>query len=73
MYALSTQDRSVVEKERAVWMCGSAMFTIVASRTTISWHAAMTRSAIPERPSRRAAPGIGDVASCELVTEDPPK
>ena len=31
-------------------MCGSATFTIVASRTIMSWAAAMTTSA---RPSRR--------------------
>jgi len=39
-------------------MCGSAMFTIVASSTTMSWQAAMTVSAMPGCPSRRAAPGL---------------
>ncbi|GLW00448.1 hypothetical protein Slala05_40790 [Streptomyces lavendulae subsp. lavendulae] len=63
----------MVEKERAVWMCGSAMFTIVASRTTMSWHAAMTASATPGRPGRRAAPGIRGASSRVLVTVDPPE
>ena len=37
----------MVEKSSAFWMCGSAMFTIVASSTTMSWQAAMTVSAMP--------------------------
>lgn len=31
-------------------MCGRAMFTMVMSSTTINWHEAMTRSAIPLPP-----------------------
>ena len=41
----------MVEKSSAVWMCGSAMFTIVASSTTMSWVVAMTRRAMRLRRS----------------------
>jgi hypothetical protein len=47
VYALSTHDRLVVEKFSASRMCGRAMFTMVASRTTMSCDAAMTASASP--------------------------
>ena len=35
-YALMTHSRLVLEKWSALWMCGSATFTMVASSTTIS-------------------------------------
>ncbi|KUN00749.1 hypothetical protein AQI95_33935 [Streptomyces yokosukanensis] len=35
----------------------------VASSTTMSWHAAMTVSAMPGCPSRRATPGFGSLSS----------
>ncbi|MFF2159829.1 hypothetical protein ACFVWP_03740 [Streptomyces sp. NPDC058175] len=47
VYALITQDRFTVENPSAVWMGGRAMFTMVMSRTTISWHEQMTSGAIP--------------------------
>ena len=50
----------MVEKSSALWMCGSAMFTMVMSRTTINWHEAMTRSAIPLPPSF-----LSEAAVCE--------
>ena len=56
-YALTTHSRLVPEKPSAVWMCGRATLTIVASSTTMSCAAAMTASA---RPSRRVgAPELG--------------
>ncbi len=57
VYALSTQDRPAAEKCRPAWICGSAMFTTVMSRTIMSWaHSMMTR-ATPAWPRCR------DVAS----------
>lgn len=47
---MTTQERLSVEKSRAVWMCGSAMFTIVMSRTTMSWQEAITNRASPLPP-----------------------
>ena len=56
-YALTTHSRLVPEKPSAVWMCGRATLTMVASSTTMSCAAAMTASA---RPSRRVgAPELG--------------
>ena len=49
-YALTTHSRLVPEKPSAVWICGRATLTMVASRTTMSWAVAMTARA---RPSRR--------------------
>lgn len=63
VYALMTQDRFSVENPRAVWMCGSAMFTMVMSRTTINWHEAMTRRAMP-----LPLPRCGESADSEDVT-----
>ncbi|GAA3379331.1 hypothetical protein GCM10020367_62430 [Streptomyces sannanensis] len=61
-----------MEKLRALWMCGSATFTIVMSSTTINWQEAMTRSAIPLPPPRSPAAVSGRFgpfadAGCELV------
>ena len=56
-----TQVRSLVEKPRAVWMWGRAMFTMVASSTTISWQAAMTVRAMPGRGGRSLRPGRASV------------
>lgn len=39
-----THDRLAVEKCSGSWMSGSAMFTIVASRTTISWQVRIVAS-----------------------------
>ena len=56
-YALTTHSRLVPEKWSAVWMCGRATLTMVASSTTISCAVAMTARA---RPSRRCgAPELG--------------
>ena len=49
-YALTTHSRLVPEKPSAVWMCGRATLTMVASSTTMSCAVAMTARA---RPSRR--------------------
>ena len=61
-YALTTHSRPVPEKPSAVWMCGRATLTMVASSTTMSWAVAMTARA---RPSRRGAadPELGVAAS----------
>ncbi len=55
VYAFSTQDRPAGEKRRPAWMCGSAMFTTVRSRTIMSWANSMMTSATPGWPRRRAA------------------
>ena len=47
VYAFRTQARLVSLKCSAVLMCGSAMFTIVASSTIINWALAMTSRARP--------------------------
>ncbi len=44
-----TQDKLVGEKRRLVWMCGSAMFTTVASRMIMSWALSMMARATPAR------------------------
>src|SRR5580765_2177413 len=44
-YAVTTHCRPASEKPRSVWMWGRAMFTIVPSRTIMSWALAMTMSA----------------------------
>jgi hypothetical protein len=49
-----THCRSVVEKPSARWADGSAMFTMVASSTTISWATPTTA-----RTSQRRLPGPG--------------
>ncbi|GGY32220.1 hypothetical protein GCM10010384_44470 [Streptomyces djakartensis] len=58
----------MVEKSRALWMCGRAMFTMVMSRTTISWHEAMTSSAIalPPPPDSLVVVPCGE-AGCGLL------
>src|ERR1700716_293509 len=59
-YAVTTHCRSLLEKPSACWADGSAMFTIVASSTSISWATATTtrtsqrRSADAVRRSRVA-------------------
>jgi hypothetical protein len=47
--AVTTHDRPVLLKCRARWMCGRAVITIEASRTTMSWAMAMTARASPRR------------------------
>ncbi|GAA2257324.1 hypothetical protein GCM10010104_63120 [Streptomyces indiaensis] len=65
---MTTQDRLVVEKSSALWMCGSAMFTMVMSRTTINWHEAMTRSAIVWPPPRDSLVAVAcGEAGCGLL------
>ncbi|GAA2547076.1 hypothetical protein GCM10010423_53540 [Streptomyces levis] len=58
----------MVEKSSELWMCGSAMFTMVMSRTTINWHEAMTNSAIalPPPPDSPVAVVCG-AAGCGLL------
>src|SRR5215471_13656426 len=51
-YAVTTHCRSALENPSARWAEGSAMFTIVASRTTISWASPTT----PRTHQRRAGP-----------------
>src|SRR4051794_18830804 len=67
VYALTTQDRSAWEKPRSTLMCGSAMFTIVPSSTTMSCAALMTASAIPRlrwpEPAAPASRGAAGAAS----------
>jgi hypothetical protein len=53
----------VVEKPRDRWIWGRAMFTMVTSRTTMSWDAAMTASATAGWWPRRAALGDRDANS----------
>lgn len=58
----------MVEKFSALWMCGSAMFTMVMSSTTINWHEAMTSSAIPLPPSFLSGAAVCAVGvGCGLV------
>ena len=56
-YAVMTHWRSVVEKPSARWAEGSAMFTMVASSTTMSWAIPMTaRISQRRRLARACAP-----------------
>ena len=54
---------------RSAWACGSAMFTMVASRTTISWETAMTASAIQRRGCGAPVdgPALGAPGEVEVV------
>ncbi|GAA4551669.1 hypothetical protein GCM10023097_44250 [Streptomyces collinus] len=58
----------MVENSRSLWMCGSAMFTMVMSRTTINWQEAMTSSAIalPPPPDSLVVVACGE-AGCGLL------
>jgi len=62
---LITQDRPVAEKCRLCWIPGSAIFTTVASSTTISWQVTMTASArllccpARDRPGERTLVAAG--------------
>ncbi|GGQ52145.1 hypothetical protein Saso_20300 [Streptomyces asoensis] len=55
----------MVEKSRERWMSGSAMFTMVMSRTTISWHEAMTSSAMALLPPSCRVVVRGAEVGCE--------
>ena len=57
-YAVTTHCRSALENPSARWAEGSAMFTIVASSTTISW-ASPTTPRIHQRRADAAAASIG--------------
>ena len=57
-YALTTHSRLVPEKPSAVWMCGRATLTMVASSTTMSCAVAMTASARPSRRVGAPEPGV---------------
>ena len=57
-YALITHDRLVVLNPSEAWILGSATFTIVASRTTISWQIRMTVRTRPARASRAEPAGV---------------
>src|SRR5215471_18124082 len=65
-YAVTTHCRSALENPRSCWAEGSAMFTIVASRTTISW-ASPTTPRIHQRRADSGAipdvPGSSDLAA----------
>ena len=54
-----THERFAGERWSALPMSGSAMFTMVASSTTISWTARMTPSTRPLRAGRAVAAGGG--------------
>ncbi|GGU72252.1 hypothetical protein GCM10010498_32890 [Streptomyces cavourensis] len=56
-----------MEKPRDRCMCGRAMLTMVMSSTTISWHEAMTRSAIPLPWDRRSGRAEGAGVAWEPV------
>ena len=58
MYPFITQDRLVDEKCRPVWMCGSAMFTTVASRMIMSCAPSMMVSARLRRPCLRLGAAV---------------
>ena len=62
-YAVTTHCRSLFGNARARCADGSAMFTIVASRTTMSWAIATTTRTSQRRSSGAAglAAGTGDV------------
>ena len=57
-----THCRSMLEKCSACWAEGSAMFTIVASSTTISW-ASATTARISQRLGSAVVPGVAAFAS----------
>ncbi|HEY2281682.1 MAG TPA: hypothetical protein VGI00_25255 [Streptosporangiaceae bacterium] len=59
-YAVMTHWRSGVEKPSARWAEGSAMFTMVASSTTMSWAIPMTARISQRRGSW--PPGSGTAA-----------
>ena len=67
-YALTTHSRLVPEKPSAVWMCGRATFTMVASSTTISCAVAMTASARPSRRDGAPVPGLPAACDAAAVT-----
>src|ERR1700683_5646216 len=70
-YAVTTHCRSLFGKPRACWADGSAMFTMVASSTTISW-AMATRTRRSQRwslPAERWAP-VTDVTD-DIVSWPP--
>ncbi|WP_258312098.1 hypothetical protein [Streptomyces sp. ZEA17I] len=64
---MTTQERFSVEKPRDRCMCGRAMLTMVMSSTTISWHEAMTRSAMPLPRDRRPDGAVGAGVAWEPV------
>ena len=61
-YAVTTHCRSAMENPSARWAEGSAMFTIVASSTTISW-ASPTTPRIHQRRADAAATPAGRACS----------
>ena len=63
-YALTTHSRLVPEKPSAVWMCGRATLTMVASSTTMSCAVAMTARA---RPSRRGGEPVDVPAALDAA------
>ena len=58
VYPFITQDRLVEEKCRPFWMCGSAMFTTVASRMIMSCAPSMMVSARFRRPCLRLGAAV---------------
>jgi MFS family permease len=65
-YAVTTHCRSLLEKPSACWADGSAMFTIVASSTSISWATATTT----RTSQRRSADGVRRSRVAEDVLTD---
>ncbi|GAA4742417.1 hypothetical protein GCM10025783_12250 [Amnibacterium soli] len=66
---MTTHWRSAFEKPRSAWAAGRAMFTTVASSTTISWARATTASVHQRREDGAAASGeaAGGAAEGEEV------
>src|SRR6202022_1062033 len=65
-YAVTTHCRSLLEKPSACWADGSAMFTIVASSTSISWATATTT----RTSQRRSADAVRRPRGAEDVLID---
>ena len=59
-YALITHERLAVLKPRLAWILGRATFTMVASRTTMSWQTRMTASTNCGRDTREAGAWTGE-------------
>ena len=66
VYAVMTQERFAGDRWSAEAIPGRAMFTIVASSTTINWTARMTPSTRPRRTGRRVA-GRGGAINVAVV------
>src|SRR5437660_1186718 len=63
-----THCRLASEMPRSCWACGSAMFTIVESSTTINWAREMNHSAFQRRGSGCGILWISAVSDMEVST-----